>query len=121
MKRYRGDVKDNVIRAAGWTIPSYEAMKGESRFPDSVDKVIIGASLRLKRKYQPVFGPLYHCQTEKQVIESIALTHDKVLKEETIRDYMRRSRSDLIKIIVEDDDIMSEIREAIEHDQRKKQ
>lgn len=102
-------------------MPTYEAIKGDSRFPDSVDKVIIGASRRLKRRFQPVFGALYHCQTVPQVIESIEITHDKLLEEATIRDYMRRARSKIIEIIVEDDDILNEVKEAIEHDRQKKQ
>ena len=119
MKKYRGPLKEEVLKAVGCTTSVYDEIKGDQPFPDSVDRIIISASLRLKRKYLPVFGLLYHCHSVKKTKESIALTHDKELKEETIRDYMRRSKSDFIKLMKDDPDILNDVKEAIEHDRQK--
>ena len=119
LKKYRGPLKEMVLRAAGCTTSVYDEIKGDQPFPDSVDKVILGASLRLKRKYLLVFGLLYHCHSVKKTKKSIALTHDKGLEEETIRDYMRRSKSDFIKLMKDNPDILNEVKEAIEHDRQK--
>ena len=120
MKRYQGRVKDSALHTVGWNISAYQEITGGAPFPDSVDKVILGAARVLKARYEAIFGLLYHCKSIPEARKLTQAIYDRELKEATIRDYMRRSRLEVIKEFRENMELQDELREAIEDDQRKK-
>ena len=118
MKRYRGGVKDSALNTVGWNISAYQEITGEVPFPDSVDKVIVGAARVLQNRYQAIFGLLYHCKSIPKARQLTQVIYDRELKEATIRDYMRRSRLEVINEFRKNKDLQDELREAIENDRR---
>jgi len=115
LKRFKIDIKENVLMAVGTTVERYYEKRQLNSFGyDPVDEVVISVARSLSRRYLKVFGLLYECHSILNVVERLPERGFATLPEETVRKYMRDAKARIIKLMTEDDAIISRIKEVIE-------
>ena len=114
MKKFREEIKLNIIMAAGATVERYYEKRQLNSFGyDPVDEVVISVARSLSRRYLIVFGLLYECHSILNVVERLPERGFATLPEETVRKYMRDAKAKIIELITRDDAIISRIKEVI--------
>jgi len=115
LKKFREEIKANVLMAAGTTVGRYYEKRQLNSFGyDPVDEVVISVARSLSRRHLLVFGFLYECHSILNVVERLPERGFATLPEQTVRKYMRDAKARVIELITKDDAMIPEIKEVIE-------
>ena len=115
VRKYKAWIKGNILLAAGTTLGAYEKTLGRPTSDlDDVDKIIAEAALGMKgERYKLVFMLLYHCNSVSQVVQQYRDIHETVVKEASVRDYIRRTRPKVVELVIQSKETMDRIRKII--------
>lgn len=115
MRKYRNDIKKEILMAAGVTLENYEKVSAKNKFNyDPVDEIIITNAKVLRRSLKNVFGLLYECHSLTEAQERLEPNPGKnKIKQTSFQKYMRDSKREMIDFLINDDDVISEIKKEL--------
>lgn len=103
MKAFKEDIKRDILMAAGTTKESYYKKRILNPYDyDQIDEIIITVAGQLRRAYKIMFGMLYECHSIPTSVKRLVERGHKPITEETARKYMRKSKVEVIEIVLKE-------------------
>lgn len=130
MKKYKNDIKGEILLAAGTTIGKYEEVSIKDVYGyDPVDRLIISSSKELKRSHKQVFILLYECHSLQKAIKRLKKRYEIVpdseqsiaeqsiseqsISEQSILRYMRDSKKLIIELFHKNEEELEKLRNEL--------
>ena len=118
MLAYKSWIKDRVLLLAGTT--SDDFTDANSKYSpkydkyDEVDKIIFRNAIDLDDRYISIFGLLYRCHSEEEVIDRLIAKDFKKRKRSTIRRYSSESRKRIVEIVAKNPEVIESLTKVVQ-------